>query len=110
MANPGTSLNAVAYNATGNFTGSTVDFGSVQAVIATVITSALTGTRSVTVELQVSQDNVNWALADSVSLEGTSTRIARARVPARYARAVLALVSDTITAGTITATVAGASS
>jgi hypothetical protein len=104
-----TSLNGVAYNATGaTKTGTAANaVGPCDNVSMVATVGSYAGAGAITVHLQVSHDNTNWVTADSVSFEGNGTRPIKASdFPAVQARAVLSSVGSGVTAGSVTASVA----
>ena len=110
MANEGASLSAVAYG--GIYTGTALNFGTGTTFYAShslvAVVSGFAGAGAIEVQLQVSHDNSNWVAAAVALLTGAGPAFAHAAgIPAGYLRAVISYWDPDVTAGTVSATVAG---
>jgi hypothetical protein len=110
MANEAASLSAVAQG--GTYTGTALNFGSGttfyanHSLVAEV--SGFAGSGAIEVQLQVSHDGTNWVMAAVAILTGTGPAYAHVPgLPAGYLRAVITDWDPGVTAGAVSATVAG---
>ena len=110
MANEAASLSAVAQG--GTYTGTALNFGSGTTFYANhslvAVAPGFAGYGAIEVQLQVSHDGTSWVMAAVALLTGAGPAYAHAAgLPAGYLRAVIADWDAGITAGAVSATVAG---